>query len=104
MSFWLDLENELKAAVVAAKAELLVIATKIKPVIQASAKELAQFALAAVIAEAPKVLSGAEKLDSAVQNVTSALASQGKAAAISVIATSVQTAYNEISTELNGSK
>ena len=64
-----------------------------KPLATATAKELAQVALSAVVAEVPKVISGQEKFNSAVNNVANTLKSAGKTAAQSVIAAAVEAAY-----------
>jgi hypothetical protein len=64
-----------------------------KPVAVATAKELGQVALNAVVAEVPKVISGQEKFNSAVQNVKGTLLASGKSAALSLIEVAVQAAY-----------
>ena len=64
-----------------------------KPLVTATAKELAQVALTAVVAEVPKVVSGQEKFKSAVQNVGNTLKAAGKTAAQSVIEAAVEADY-----------
>ena len=55
-------------------------------------------ALLSVAAQATSVLTGQEKLNAAVSNVVSTLASQGKAVLASTAETAVQTAYTMAST------
>lgn len=64
-----------------------------KPIAVASAKELAQVALTAVVAEVPKVISGQEKFNSAINNVKGTLIASGKTAAEALIQVAVQAAY-----------
>lgn len=101
MSFWNDFDLFLKNALKAVGDGIKNFATLIKPVVQAGAEEIATAALNAVMAEAPKVISGSEKFDSAVSNVVTGLSSRGKAVAVSVAAAAVQTAYNELSALLH---
>lgn len=101
MSFWTDFESFVKIAIHAVETELASIATKIKPLLIAGAEELATAALNAVMAEAPKVISGSEKLDSAVSSVITGLAGRGKSVGAAVAQAAVQTAYNELSAILN---
>lgn len=104
MSFWTDFESFVKTAIKNIESELVTIATKIKPLLIAGAEELATAALNAVVSEAPKVVSGAEKFDSAVSTVVTGLAGRGKSVAATVAAAAVQTAYNELSAVLNKGK
>lgn len=67
-----------------------------KPIASATAKELAQVALSAVVAELPKVISGQEKFNSAVNNVGNTLKSAGKSAAQSLIEVAVEAAYQSL--------
>ena len=101
MSFWNDFETFLKNAINAVGNTLGSIAVHIKPILVAGAEEVATAALNAVMAEAPKVISGSEKFDSAVSNVVTGLASRGKSVGIAVASAAVQTAYNELSALLN---
>lgn len=104
MSFWTNFELAIKNAAKAAEAEILKIAHQIKPLVVASAEELATVALNAVVNEAPKVISGQEKLNQAVTTVITGLAAQGKTIAISTAEAAVQSAYNTISTQLSVNK
>jgi len=72
----------------------------LRPIAAASAKEIAQIALAAVMAEVPKVLSGQEKFNSAVNNVTGTLKVSGKAVAVSLVEVAVEAAYQGLSNSL----
>lgn len=96
MSFFSDLEAELAAGVKALGAEIVKVATYFKPVIVASAQELGQIALQAVLTEAPKVLAGSEKLSNATSSVLTTLGAAGKTVAISDAQAAIQAAYNAI--------
>lgn len=104
MSFWNDVEHFLKEAIDQLGDELVHLAKLIKPLVVAGAEELATSALNAVMAEAPKVVAGTVKFDSAVSTVVTGLAGRGKSVAVSVAAAAVQTAYNELSAILNKGK
>lgn len=72
----------------------------IRPIVTATIKELAQIALDAVKAEVPKVLSGQEKFNSAVNTVANSLKVSGKTAATSLIEVAVEAAYQGLSDSL----
>lgn len=72
----------------------------LRPLFAATAKEIAQIALAAVVAEVPKVISGQEKFNSAVNNVANTLKTSGRAAAVSLIEVAVEAAYQGLSNSL----
>lgn len=77
--------------------DLKPLVDKIKPLLQATEEEIATLALNAVASEAPKVLSGEEKLSAATSTVINSLASQGKTIAATNAQAAVQTAYNFLS-------
>lgn len=104
MSFWTTMESAISAALKAAEAEVAAIATKIKPLIEASAEEVGQVALQSVLSQATSVLSGQEKLSAATSSVVSTLATQGKAVLASTAETAVQTAFNMIAASLTPAK
>lgn len=104
MSFWNEVEHFLRKALDEVGDALLVLANKIKPLVIAGAEEIATSALNAVMAEAPKVVSGAVKFDSAVNTVITGLAARGKSVGAAVASAAVQTAYNELSALLNKDK
>lgn len=87
MSFLTTIKNALISVA-------LKFATFIKPVLVAGLNEVKDAALAAVLSEAPKVISGQEKFNSAVQNVIDTLKSQGKSVAIGIAQQEVQYAYD----------
>jgi len=87
MSFFSNLKNILLDA---AKK----FAEFLRPVVIAGLNEIKDAALAAVLAEAPKVVSGQEKFNSAVQNVIDTLKSKGKSVAIGIAQAEVQYAYD----------
>ena len=68
-----------------------------KPMVIASLEEVGTLALNAVMAEAPKVLSGAEKLSNATATVITSLGASGKSVGTALAQTAVQSAYNVIS-------
>jgi hypothetical protein len=87
MSFLISIKNALIEAA-------LKFAAFIKPVIVAGLSEVKDAALAAVLSEAPKVITGQEKFNSAVQNVVDTLKYQGKSVAIGIAQQEVQYAYD----------
>lgn len=90
VAFGKTIENDLKP-----------LADKIKPMIKATEEEIATVALNAVAAEAPKVLSGQEKLSNATSNVITTLASQGKSIGATAAQAAVQVSYNFLSNLLH---
>lgn len=101
MSFWTDLETAVKANLVKVEAELVTIGKAIKPVIVASAEEVGQAALSAVLAQAPLVITGQEKLSAATNSVVASVTANGKSVLASTAETAVQTAYNIVSAQIN---
>ena len=94
MSFWVNLESAITTGLKAVEAELIALAGKLAPLVEASAEEIAQIALQSVLTQATATISGKEKLSAAVSNVVSTLASQGKSVLASTAETAVQTAFN----------
>lgn len=101
MSFLSDFETAVIKDAKTIEAELLVIAVDIKPLVIASAEELATIALNAVATQAPLVLSGQEKFSAAVSTVITGLGANGKSIGVSVAEAAVQSAYNTISALIN---
>lgn len=95
MSFWTDVESAIAAQAKILLADIVAIGKFLKPLIIAGAAEIGQAALQAVIAQAPLVLSGSEKLSAAVASVKATLAASGKTAATSVIEAAVQEAHDQ---------
>lgn len=104
MSFWTDLESGITNMIKAMGAELEAIATKLEPLVEATAEQVAQIALTSVAQQATATLTGQEKLNAAVSNVVSTLASQGKAVLASTAETAVQTAYTMASNAIQPAK
>lgn len=102
MSFWTDFEAAVKADIVKIEASLASIAKAIKPVVIASAEEVGQAAIQAVLAEAPKVISGQEKAGNAISSVVATIKLNGKSVLASTAETAVQTAFTLISNKING--
>ncbi len=98
MSFWTDLENSIISAAKAAEAKIAAAIQFFKPLALATAEELGTIALNAVLAEAPAVISGQEKLGSAINSVKTQLLSQGKTAGLGLIETAVQAAHDYVAT------
>lgn len=101
MSFWTDLENTIKADLVKVEATLVAVGKAIKPVVEASAEEVGSAALSAVLAQAPLVITGQEKLAAATNSVVATVTANGKSVLASTAETAVQTAYNIISAQVN---
>ena len=101
MSWWTDFEASVKADIVKLESTFAAIAAQIKPVVMIAAEELGTIALNAVATEAPKLISGQDKLANAVNTVVASVQSQGKAVLASTATTAVQTAYTLLSQQLN---
>ena len=101
MSFWTDLENAFKSEVTKLGPVLTNVGHFFKPLIIASAEEVAQIALQAVLTQAPLVISGQEKFNAATANVVSTLGQAGKTQGIALITAAVQGAYNAVSQAVN---
>lgn len=97
MTSWAQLEAFLKSEAAKIGPAINAIAKSIKPMVEASLEEVATVALNAVMAEAPKVISGAEKFSSAVSTVISSVGANGKTVGLSLAQVSVQSAYNTLS-------
>lgn len=96
MSFFSDLDAAISSEFTKLKTEVEAVIVKFEPVIEATAEELGQAALQAVLAQAPLLISGAEKLSGAVASISATLAAQGKSAALSLIETAAQASYNTV--------
>ena len=98
LATWIaNLEIEAKTKLDALGAEAQHIVEKIGPVvvadIESALEALGKLALDAVIAEAPKLISGGEKFGSAVTNVVQAVEGQGKTVLVQDAQMAVQNAY-----------
>ena len=98
LATWIaNLEIEAKEKLDALGAEAQHIVEKIGPVVVAdigsALEELGKLALDAVIAEAPKLISGREKFGSAVTNVVQSLEGQGRTILVQDAQMAVQNAY-----------
>lgn len=94
MSFWSDVGAAIAAEAKVLEADVVKALPFIKQVALATATELGQVALQSVLTAAPLLISGKEKLSTAVAATGQALANAGKAAALSDIEASVQASYN----------
>jgi hypothetical protein len=101
-TFWSEFDTELTVLVNDAKAEIAKVATSLRPLVAAGAQEVASAAFAAVLTQAPLVLSGTEKLSAATSNVVSTLAASGKSVAVGIAQTAVQSAYSAASSAAAG--
>jgi hypothetical protein len=99
LSQWFsELESEAKAKLVALGQEAEAIVEQVGPVVVADVEEaldeLGTLALDAVMAEAPKVISGQEKFGNAVANVVQSVEAQGKPVLVQDAQMAVQGAYH----------
>jgi len=96
-TWFADLESEAKERLAALGAEARHIVEKIGPVvvedIEQALEELGKLALDAVIAEAPKLISGREKFGNAVANVVQSVEGEGRAILVQDAQMAVQNAY-----------
>lgn len=99
-SWFANLEAEAKVELEKLGAEAAKVAEEVGkvvvPEVEAFLKELGSIALQAVIAEAPKLISGSEKFGSAVTSVVQQVEAQGKAVAIQDAQMAVQGAFRAI--------
>lgn len=102
-SFWQNFRHTLAAEFVKLEAALKPLEDKFKVLIKAGADELGTLALNAVATEAPKLISGQEKLQNATANIINSLASQGKTVGAAVAQAAAQDAYDFIALKLKGS-
>lgn len=91
-----SIASAISSAAAKAIADLGPLWEKLKPVVEATAEELAMASLQAVVAQIPAVASGQEKMSAASSQVVTALGAAGKTAAASLITASVQLAFNQI--------
>jgi hypothetical protein len=99
LSQWFsELENEAKVKLAALGREAETIVERVGPVIVEDVEEalddLGSLALDAVIAEAPKVISGEEKFGNAVANVVQHVEAKGKPVLVQDAQMAVQGAYH----------
>lgn len=98
MSFWTDFETAVEAEATKVWDKVVTLEHQLVPLVVAKAEEIASAALQAVLAQAPLLLSGQEKMSAAVAFVINLLATQGKAAAANLIEAAIQAVYNMLST------
>jgi hypothetical protein len=96
MNFFASLSASISAGIKALGAELQKFASFLKPLVIATAEEVGQAALQEVLVQAPLVISGQEKMNAAVANVKTTLASTGKAASLTLIQAAVQEAHDQL--------
>jgi|HubBroStandDraft_3_1064219.scaffolds.fasta_scaffold304989_1 hypothetical protein len=99
LSQWFsDLENEAKAKLAELGEKAEEIAEYVGPVvvddIESALEELGTLALDAVVAEAPKLISGQEKFSNAVTDVVQNVEAQGKPVLVQDAQMAVQGAYH----------
>ncbi len=96
-TWFADLESEAKERLAALGAGALYIVEKIGPVvvedIEQALEALGKLALDAVIAEAPKLISGREKFGNAVATIVQSVEGEGKAILVQDAQMAVQNAY-----------
>ena len=96
-TFVANLEVEAKAKLAELGDAAQQVVEKIGPVVikdvEAALEQLGKLALNAVIAEAPKLISGNEKFGSAVVNVVQSVEGQGKTVLVQDAQMAVQNAY-----------
>lgn len=95
-----DLENEANVKLAEVGSEIKQFFVKEEPIIVAEAehvlRQLASLALSAVIAEAPKLISGQEKFGNAVASITQSVEASGKKVLIADAQLAVQAAFRTI--------
>lgn len=96
----LEAEAAAKLQALGTEAEKVIesVGTVVVADVEAAFQELGTLALNAVLAEAPKVLSGAEKFGSAVTSVVQAVEASGKAVLVQDAQMAVQAAVRAVQT------
>lgn len=106
MSFFTDLLTEIETEAKALEAKIAPVAQAFEQQIigdiEIAAKDLAQIAVNAVLAQASATLSGSEKFGQAVTNVIQTIEAAGKGVAISTAQTAVQQAYSAVQSVASG--
>lgn len=106
MSILNSVRSKLSAIVDSLTKQIKAVAASFLPkaeaLIEVGVEDILNIAAKAVLAEAPKVISGQEKFQNAVKTVTSLVASQGKTIAVNTAGAAVQLAYLEIQNSLKG--
>lgn len=99
-TIWEEIEADARAAIAAVEGGVEKLAEEIGTVVVSDAeavlKQLYQLSIAAVLAEAPKAISGSEKFGNAVANIIQAVEAQGKAVIVSNAQAAVQSVYNAV--------
>lgn len=96
MSFWSDVEAEIASEARRLEAQIIAVLPFVKQVVAADAKSLGAAALQAVIAQAPLLISGQEKMAGALSAVGTSLAASGKAVGLADAQIAIQAAYNQL--------
>lgn len=96
MSFWSDFSAALSTALTEAKTEVESAVKYFTPMVEAGAAEVATAALNAALQQAPLLITGQEKLSNATATVVSTLATTGKAVAVNIAESAVQSAVNAL--------
>lgn len=73
---------------------------KAESLVEVGVEDVLNVAAKAVLAEAPRLISGQDKFNSAVQTVLQTVSSQGKTIAVNTAGAAVQLAYLEIQNSL----
>ena len=96
MTFWSDVEAAISAEAKVLEADVAKAMPFIKTVAVASAQQLGSAALQAVVAQAPLLISGQEKMSGALASVGSTLAAKGVAVGTADAQIAIQAAYNQL--------
>lgn len=105
MSFFSDIRAKLSLVVDSVRDKVVAFAQyflpKAEALVEVALEDLLTLATNAVLAEAPKVISGQEKFASAVNTVVSQLKVAGQSAANNTVNAAVQLAYLEIQRQVS---
>lgn len=104
MSIFASVRSKLSAIVDSLSKQIKAVAAAFLPkaeaLVEVGVEDVLNIAAQAVLAEAPKVLSGQDKFQSAVQSVIKTVTSQGKTIAVNTAGAAVQLAFLEIQNSL----
>lgn len=106
MSIFASIKSKLSAIVTSLGNQIKAVAATFLPkaeaLVEVGVEDILNIAASAVLAEAPRLISGQDKFQSAVQSVVQTVASQGKTIAVNTAGAAVQLAFLEIQNSLKG--
>lgn len=104
MSFFSSLSASISRGIAALGDEIKKLAQHFPPpppLVQATAEEVGTAVLKAVVAQAPLLISGQEKMAGAVANVRATLIAEGKTASLTLLEAAAQEAHDQLAATIH---